>query len=64
MEERAQELYESWVNGNLSFVVEEVTHHGKRLRRSCEAALLACYLTEAMKPKERAVFFRMLRDRT
>lgn len=58
MEERAEELYTSWVNGNLTDVITEVVG-----RSRVEGLLLASYLTENMKPRERAVFFRMLKDR-
>jgi len=65
MEERAAELYESWVNGNLSFVVDEVLGGlaDDPYRRSARAALLTTLITQQMTDRERAVFVRMLKDR-
>jgi len=66
MEKNAEELYESWVNGNRSYVVDEVigsscdASHVRAARSAALAVLIAAKLTD----RDRAVFVRLLEART
>lgn len=61
LDQRSEELYEQWVNGNLSDVVDELVHepHAGPVTR----AALAVKLSALMSERERSVLLRLLKDR-
>jgi hypothetical protein len=59
MEERADKLAESWVNGNLSWVIDEISDGYHRE----QVALLSVLVYERLDERQRLVFLRMLKDR-
>jgi len=59
MQTRADELYESWVNGNLTFVIDEIVSESTTTR----ASLMAVLIVYQMSTEQRMVFNRMLKDR-
>jgi len=59
MQTRADELYESWVNGNLTFVIDEIVSESTTAR----ASLMAVLIVYQMNTAQRMVFNRMLKDR-
>lgn len=69
MQEIAEELYESWVNGNRKSVIERLcTPTATRPNRDHDAlrartALLGGLLATSMNIEERVVFFTMLENR-
>ena len=60
LEERANELAESWINGNLTFVIDEITEAG---HHRAQVALLSVLVFSHFSAKDRMVFLRMLKDR-
>lgn len=67
IDQRAEELHESWINGNLTFVVGEITSaaSGSVLTRPdvilCVA--LTVKLAALMSERERSVLIRILKDK-
>lgn len=50
MEERANELIESWINGNRSWVVGEIVRQPSKAKAAALAALVTAGLDEAHRP--------------
>ena len=59
MQAIADELHESWINGNLKYVISEVIKQPTKAK----SALLGALLYSAMSAGDRLVFLRMLNDR-
>lgn len=58
MQERADELVESWINGNLTFVIDEVVGQPTKAKAALLSALIFSQLDG-----QRPVFLRMLKER-
>ncbi len=58
MQERADELVESWINGNLTFVIDEVLSQPTQARTALLSALIFSQLDG-----QRPTFLRMLKER-
>lgn len=61
--ERIEELYEQWINGNLSDVVAALTYLEPGMRApGARVAMLTMLLVQKMSERDRAVLSRMLRN--
>lgn len=58
MQSLIDELYESWVNGNRTYVVSELISW-----RGARAVLAGALLSNVMSQDDRVIFNRMLMDR-
>jgi hypothetical protein len=63
LDEMADELYATWLNGNLSVVADTFMALGG-LATSATNAILALKLGALMNERERMVLVRMLKDKT
>ena len=59
MQAIADELHESWLNGNLKYVIGEVLNQSTKAK----TALLSALLMSAMSVGDRTTYLRMLNDR-
>ncbi len=59
MQYRADELVESWINGNLTFVIGEVISQSSNAR----VALLSALIFSQLTLDQRMVYLRMLKER-
>ena len=57
MQAIADELYDSWMSGNVGHVINEITTGG-----APRAALLAALITNMMGTEDKTIFFRMLKE--
>lgn len=58
MQERADELVESWINGNRKFVIDEIVGERNKPRAALLSALVFSQLDG-----ERPLFLRMLKEK-
>jgi hypothetical protein len=59
MQEIADELVASWLNGNLTYVIKQIATEQSQTR----AALLSALIFSQLTTGDRTVFLRMLRER-
>jgi hypothetical protein len=58
MQTRADELVESWINGNLTWVIEQVIGERSKVR----SALMSALIFSQLDTGQRTVFLRMLKE--